>query len=110
MPAAASVVPQGYQIKKVSLWVCPTPGCPDFYGDGRDVDLGTQLTGSKTENKHSEPIHRGPDGQDLPRGFKHTCAQCPTCRAAGRPPSERVLCTTTVLVPLLTAPEPAATT
>jgi len=86
------------QVKTVTLYVCPTPGCPDYYGDGSTADLANQYTGSKVENKGAEPLHTGPDGRTLPRGIKHTRANCPTCRAKGLS-VERALCTTTVLVP-----------
>jgi hypothetical protein len=100
-----TTIPSTHTVKQIRVWVCPTPGCPDFYGDGSRADLTASYTGSKVENKHAEPLHTGPDGETLPRGIKHTRAQSPTCRTQGRL-VERVLCATTVFVPL--PPEPSA--
>lgn len=65
-------------IKTITVYVCPTPGCPDYFGSSGMPKLEDKLTGVYTEIRHSVQV------EGLPPGMKHNRANCPTCRQAGR--------------------------
>lgn len=65
----------------VVLWVCPTPGCGNYYGTSGTGDLTKILNKSITNNP------------TFPR------STCPDCHRFGRGTVERIPVTTTVKVP-----------
>lgn len=83
----------------IDVYMCPYPGCPDYYGAVGMPDLGSRFTSVMTEERHREPgdPDRGPQPGGIPKGERHTRAECPTCRAQGRH-VERVRVTGVVVV------------
>jgi hypothetical protein len=80
----------------VRVYVCPTPGCGNFFG-GSDVgDLASEFTGVRAED-------RGDYARKHGSPWRHTRAACPDCRARGAS-VERV--SVVVSVPL---PDPVPT-
>jgi hypothetical protein len=81
----------------IVLYVCPVDVCPDYYGfNGVDLDKPAY---ARTEDRHAIAKETGGGIQETPMGTvvatdpvvsRHSRAACPTCRAAGRPTSERV--------------------
>lgn len=69
------------QTKRVRLYVCPTPGCPDYYGSTTMAILEEEWTGVKIEDRHQTGISVY---ADAPKGMRHPRAECPTCRKAGK--------------------------
>jgi hypothetical protein len=63
----------------IHVYVCPTPGCQDYYGSGDMGDLAASRQG-----------HRGGNFEHRPLPVHHTRADCPTCRALGLGRVERV--------------------
>jgi hypothetical protein len=80
--------------KVVTLYVCPTPDCPDYYGSTYMPELEKLWTGPKAEDRHQEGISVH---EHAPPGMRHTRAECPTCRRGGRY-VERVRRSVTILV------------
>ncbi len=78
-------------MKTIHVYVCPTPGCPDFFGSTTMGALHHQFTGPMTENKPALLASTGSTA-------RHTRAACPTCRIRGVH-VERVLVTTRISVP-----------
>lgn len=83
---------------KVQLYICPTPGCDNYYGSsGMPADLEDRHTGPKTEDRHQVPLK---DSRVGVAGMRHSRAECPTCRVQGKY-VDRVLVT-------VDAPKPSA--
>jgi hypothetical protein len=59
--------------KRVAVYVCPTPGCPDYYGTGGMPALEERIVGQ-----------RGQNFEPRPESQWHSRAECPTCRAGGK--------------------------
>jgi hypothetical protein len=78
----------------INVYICPTPGCPDYYGMGGMGDLSATRQG-----------HRGANFERRSGSVHHTRADCPTCRAHGRGRVERVRVTLEV-----ERPQPITTT
>jgi hypothetical protein len=87
----AVVSPPAYTSKRIEVYVCPTPDCPDFYGAAGQNDLHERFTGPKAEDRAALRESTGSSN-------RHSRAQCPTCRQRGIQ-VERVLVGATVLVP-----------
>lgn len=61
---------------KVSLYICPTKGCGNYYGSSGMPDMEQAMTGVRTENRHEyERVHGTP--------WSHNRAECPDCRDRG---------------------------
>jgi len=65
----------------VALWICPTPGCGNYFGSSGTGDLSKMMNKSITQ----QPT--------FPRSI------CPDCHRLGRGTIERIPVTTTVKVP-----------
>lgn len=77
---------------EIVAWMCPTPGCGNYYGASDAPDLSTEWTGARGLNFEPTPA------------AAHTRAQCPDCKARGVE-VERVPVRTTVRRPApITAP------
>jgi hypothetical protein len=76
----AGVVPRRRKGKTVAVYVCPTEGCPDYYGAAGMPDL------VQSWNHRSDLTHKvGDDPSGNPESMRtHTRSECPTCRAAGK--------------------------
>ena len=61
---------------KVAVYVCPTPGCGNYYGASTMGDLGKQFTGPKVEDRAGLARATGSE-------MRHTRAECPDCRQRG---------------------------
>lgn len=83
------------QTKRVRFYVCPTPGCPDYFGSSSMQDLQTEWTGVKIEDRHQTGISVY---EDAPMGMRHPRAECPTCRLGGNHVM-RLLAEAVVVVP-----------
>lgn len=59
--------------KRVHVYVCPEPECPDYYGANGSFNLEEQIVGQ-----------RGMNLEPRPQAEWHSRAQCPTCRALGK--------------------------
>lgn len=59
--------------KRIAVYVCPTEGCPDYFGSGGMPVLEDAVVGQSTAN--FEP---------RPKAEWHSRASCPTCRASGK--------------------------
>lgn len=79
----------------ISAYVCPTPGCGNYFGSCTMPDLTKEYSGPKTENRHQVPAAQSPVGIE---GVRHTRAACPDCRGRGLD-VERRLVTVNVRVP-----------
>lgn len=79
--------PDGARGTVIEVYVCPTPDCTDAVvaGPQKLEEIGT---GPKMEDKHQVTAEASRMGV---RGLRHSRAECPTCRAAGRY-VERVRC------------------
>lgn len=99
-PAAAKPEAVATRLKTVELYICPTQGCPNFYGTSTMPDLAEQFTGPKTED--ATTLERGPHGSR----YKHNRAECPDCRQRGEP-VQRVRIRAQVKVPVEGPPTPA---
>lgn len=62
------------------IWVCPSPGCADYYAAGGSGDLTSKHTGVKVEDKHLYPASTSRVGEV---GMRHNRAECPSCRLRG---------------------------
>lgn len=69
-PPSTSVKTRG---KRIHVYVCPTPGCPDYYGSGNTPKLEEEIVGQY-----------GANFEPKPKEDWHSRAQCPTCRASGK--------------------------
>lgn len=77
----------------VSLYVCPTPGCGNFYGSKSMPDLAAAKVEPPVDNKAAWlESHPGDP-------VKFMRAECPDCRQRGHR-VERVLYTQTIVVPV----------
>jgi hypothetical protein len=85
--------------KKITVYVCPTPGCPDYFGSSTMGDLSQEFTGPMVENRAKLTEETGSP-------YKHSRAECPTCRIKGIK-VERVPLTTTLKVPAVGPPTPS---
>lgn len=65
------------QHKTVEVWVCPTPGCGDYYGSSTAGDLTKQHSGPKVEDRAKLKEETGSP-------WKHNRAECPSCRQRGQ--------------------------
>jgi hypothetical protein len=61
---------------RVQLYICPTPGCPSYYGHDNMPDLAGSMTGPKTEDREALRQATGSP-------WRHNRAACPTCRLRG---------------------------
>jgi hypothetical protein len=87
------------EITSVTMWVCPTPNCGNFYGSSHDADLTAQFTGPKVENRGElEAVTGSP--------HKHNRAECPDCRQRGIK-AQRVPTVVRVTLPAHPPPTPA---
>lgn len=85
--------------KTIHVYVCPTPGCDNYYGSTDMGDLGSQFTGPKTEDKFALQATTGSTA-------RHTRAACPFCRVRGRH-VERVRMSLQIAVPTTGPATPA---
>lgn len=81
------------------LYVCPTPGCGDYYGSSQMPDLGAEFTGPKCEDRGALEARTGSP-------YRHSRAACPSCRLRGVA-VERALVRVAVPVPANAPPTPA---
>jgi hypothetical protein len=86
--AALRRVGKDVELKKIELYVCPTPDCPSYYGATGMPDLSVV-------NQHLTDLNYSPH----PASTHHSRAQCPVCREAGKS-VERVLVEVVVAVPV----------
>lgn len=96
-----SIPARKYTRKSVTLYVCPHPECPDYYGSTNMTEMESRFSGPKPENRHYFAEH---DGEGS--GERHSLAECPTCRMAGRGQRERVKVHVGVNVPTVGPPTP----
>lgn len=78
---------------QVTIYVCPTEGCGNYYGSNTMPPLEECWTGPKTEDRHN--VHY----PGTPPGKRHTRAECPDCRTRGRGSVQRVPVTLTIPQP-----------
>jgi hypothetical protein len=65
--------------KIVAVYVCPTPGCPDYYGASNMPALELQM------NLRSDLTHTTSyDPSKALEDTTHNRAECPTCRIGGK--------------------------
>lgn len=83
------------EVRQIVVYVCPTPGCPDYFGHTR-VDLDRPAS-ARTEDRHAIREEMGTPEDEV--ASRHTRAECPTCRARGRR-VERIRVTATAFVPV----------
>lgn len=81
---------QNPQKALVGFYLCPTPGCGNYYGSSSMVDLSKEVALGRPED-HVPANNPG-------RIARHTRAECPDCRARGQR-VERVLVATHVALP-----------
>lgn len=62
----------------IEVYVCPTPGCGNYYGASgiERLPLGDEFTGPRMEDKAAHEINHGSQ-------FRHSRAACPDCRQRG---------------------------
>lgn len=65
------------QTVPIRVYVCPTPGCGNYFGASGMPDLTTAMTGVRTENRHEYEQAHGTK-------WRHNRAECPDCRANGK--------------------------
>lgn len=63
--------------KDIEFYICPTPGCPDYFGSSTMPSLETAWTGPKAEDRGILAVNTGSP-------HRHNRAECPTCRTQGR--------------------------
>lgn len=64
---------------EVTVYVCPTDGCPDYVGYAGMGDLSLKLQGQ-----------HGMNNEPRPSATWFTRADCPSCRIAGRGRVQRI--------------------
>lgn len=69
--------------KQIAVYVCPTPGCGNYYGTNAMPDLTKEFSGAKLDDAGAIEAK----GQSR---FKQSRADCPDCRARGLGRIERV--------------------
>lgn len=84
--------------KVVRVYVCPTPGCGNYYGSSGMPDLSQEFSGPKVEDKAA---------YERSHGSQYRCsrAECPDCRLKGNP-VQRVPLDVAVMVPTEGPPAP----
>lgn len=85
--------------KTITVYICPTPECGDYYGSNGMGDLSKEFTGPKVEDK-------GKLEQETGSPYRHSRAECPTCRTERQIHVERIPITVTVAVPVIGPPIP----
>jgi hypothetical protein len=85
--------------KRVEVYVCPTPGCGNFYGSSDMPALEAEFTGPKTEDGSALEMKTG-------SRFRHSRAECPDCRLKGLGRVVRVRRAVTIQVPVKGPPAP----
>lgn len=89
----------------IRVYVCPTPGCGDYFGHTDMPDLAAATTGPKTEDRHQVSQL---ESRVNVAGKRHSRAECPSCRERGVF-VERILCSISIDVSnLRSAPADAA--
>lgn len=73
LEANTATPPRRRKGKTVAVYVCPTEGCPDYYGSFNQPALEDRIVGQ-----------RGQNFEVRPESEWHSRAQCPTCRAGGK--------------------------
>lgn len=63
--------------KEIDVYICPTPGCPSYFGHDGMQNLGGYYTGPKVDDKAALKETTGSP-------YRHTRAACPVCRAGGK--------------------------
>lgn len=96
MEASTQSQPEQAKSVTVSVWVCPTAGCGNYYAASGQVnlDLQQEMQDAVVENRYV-PLGQPDGGKRKPP--KHSRAQCPDCRARGIE-VERVRRTALVLI------------
>lgn len=84
---------------ELDVYICPTPGCPEYYGVAGMGDLHKSFVGPKVENRGALKDSSG-------HADKHSRAACPTCRMNGVE-VERQRVTVTVFRPEIRTLTPA---
>lgn len=80
---------------QVRIYVCPIPGCGNYYGTDNMPDLHGVFTGPRTEDIAGHAERTG-------SRYKHTRAECPACRLRGQRVERELV--------VLEVPEPASVT
>lgn len=88
-----------YTNKTLEFFVCPTPGCDDYFGHNGMKDLGAIFTGPKIEDR---PELQRTTGSTM----RHSRAECPSCRERDHIQVERVRMSWVVQVPTSGPPTP----
>jgi len=57
---------------EITVWCCPTPGCPDYYGATGGERLDEQFSGARVENRAEMRDKTG-------SGFTKSRADCGSC-------------------------------
>jgi hypothetical protein len=88
-------------LKQITVLVCPTPDCPDYYGSPTvaGVNLAREFSGPKTEDRDNLKKNTGSP-------YRKARADCPTCLQRDNKRVTRVPVTLTVRVPEPVEPEP----
>lgn len=84
--------------KEIQVYICPTPGCGDYYGSGNMPDLGTSWNGPKLEDQGVKELREG-------SRYTNNRQSCPSCRLRGVD-VQRVLMALAVDVPTEGPPTP----
>jgi hypothetical protein len=73
-----------HPVKKISVYVCPSEDCTNYFGASGMPDLSQQWTGPKIEDRAALEASSG-------SGVRHTRAACPDCRARGHEVERRLM-------------------
>jgi hypothetical protein len=84
--------------KRIQVYICPEPGCGNYYGSASMPDLSKRFSGPKLEDTHKL-------AQETGSPVRHSRAACPDCRQRGKA-VERVLVSVDVDVPVVGPPTP----
>lgn len=62
----------------IQVYVCPTPGCGNYYGTKsiEQLNLRDQFTGPRIEDRATHVQSHGTE-------YRHSRAECPDCRQRG---------------------------
>lgn len=89
--APATQAPPQTIAVEVGVYVCPTPGCGNYYGSSSMTDLAKAKIEPPVDNKDS---YRKAHGGDT---VKFTRDECPDCRQRGKSVPRQLVKTTLVL-------------
>lgn len=66
-------------VKTVEVYVCPMPGCPDYFGSTSMPKL-EEVMNLKSDMTHTASYNPAKADEDV----THSRSECPTCRRGGK--------------------------